>query len=180
MATTLENLGARWLLTKKVNFVPWCDAGSENQTRFTLVGGEYCHLCAIPDSPSREQPPENLLLPYSLHSPYLSDMMQFISQQLVLTLMLTRYIFVHINDSKPNRRAVQLHFTKAYRTWSTSPWSIWLDFLCPTVAGCRHNESLWFFGLPPRNNVLPPRTKPKGTALHLLRKKKYIYWHFTG
>ena len=23
LATTLENLGARWLLEKKVNFVPW-------------------------------------------------------------------------------------------------------------------------------------------------------------
>ena len=23
LATTLENLGARWLLAKKVNFVPW-------------------------------------------------------------------------------------------------------------------------------------------------------------
>ena len=41
LATTLENLGARWLLVKKVNFVPCRNKKFTSAFKFRA---KYCHI----------------------------------------------------------------------------------------------------------------------------------------
>ena len=44
LATTLQNLGARWLLEKKVNFVP-CYFVSLHACNYTHFGVLVCKMC---------------------------------------------------------------------------------------------------------------------------------------
>ena len=50
LATTLENLGARWLLAKKVNFVPWERVDVVWRSAFWdyLVGRNFTQFAAQP------------------------------------------------------------------------------------------------------------------------------------